>query len=201
MQLYKYLDLLYVRQKNDIFPEHICFTLEFLLPTNYPRESATSFCSPHLPTWVESTHGLWVCGFKKDTSIAVFRGLSRLVWPWRPSDPGMSGLRRQSPASAPCSGRWRRHDTARRPTAGPRSSVSRCSWTGTAASCGRTAAAGRLLAPPPHSSCSRRDSSCSWCSVHRRLPFVTEVSDPCLLWSGLSGAVVWLSGVVQNDVV
>ena len=49
-------------------PVHLCFTLEFLLPTNYPRESATSFCSPHLPTWVGSTHDLWVCGFKKDTS-------------------------------------------------------------------------------------------------------------------------------------
>ena len=51
------------------FPVPFCFTLEFLLPTNYPRESATSFCSPHLPTWVGSTHGLWVGGFKKDTSI------------------------------------------------------------------------------------------------------------------------------------
>ena len=61
---------MYVRQKNDIFPVHFCFTLEFLLPTNYPRESATSFCSPHLPTWVGATHGLWVCGFKKDTSTA-----------------------------------------------------------------------------------------------------------------------------------
>ena len=50
------------------FPVHFCFTSEFLLPTNYPRESATSFCSPHLPTWVGSTHGLWVGGFKKDTS-------------------------------------------------------------------------------------------------------------------------------------
>ena len=50
------------------FPVHFCFTLEFLLSTKYPRESATSFCSPHLPTWVGSTHGLWVCGFKKDTS-------------------------------------------------------------------------------------------------------------------------------------
>ena len=50
------------------FPVPFCFTLEFLLPTNYPRESATSFCSPHLPTWVGSTHGLWVGGFKKDTS-------------------------------------------------------------------------------------------------------------------------------------
>ena len=58
----------YVKQKNDIFPVHFCFTLEFLLPTNYPRESATSFFSPHLPTWVGSTHGLWVSGFKKDTS-------------------------------------------------------------------------------------------------------------------------------------
>ena len=60
----------YVKQKNDIFPVHFCFTLEFLLPTNYQRESATSFFSPHLPTWVGSTHGLWVSGFKKDTSIA-----------------------------------------------------------------------------------------------------------------------------------
>ena len=34
MQHYKYLDLLYVRQKNDIFPVHFCFTLEFLMPTN-----------------------------------------------------------------------------------------------------------------------------------------------------------------------
>ena len=50
------------------FPVYFCFTLEFLLPTNYPHESATSLCSPHLPTWVGSTHGLWVCGFKKDTS-------------------------------------------------------------------------------------------------------------------------------------
>ena len=68
MQLYKYLDFLHARQKNDIFPVHL-FYLRILLPTNYPRESATSFCSPHLPTWVGSTHGLWVCGFKKDTSI------------------------------------------------------------------------------------------------------------------------------------
>ena len=50
-----------VRQKNDTFPVHLCFTLEFLLPTNYPRESATSFCSPHLPTWVESTR--MACGY------------------------------------------------------------------------------------------------------------------------------------------
>ena len=50
------------------YSQCIYFTLEFLLPTNYPRESVTSFCSPHLPTWVGSTHGLWVCGFKKDTS-------------------------------------------------------------------------------------------------------------------------------------
>ena len=50
------------------FSVHFCFTLEFLLPTKYPRESDTSLCSPHLPTWVGSTHGLWVCGFKKDTS-------------------------------------------------------------------------------------------------------------------------------------
>ena len=54
------------------FPVHFCFTLEFLLPINYPRESATSFCSPDLPTWVGSTHGLWVGGFKKDTSVRSF---------------------------------------------------------------------------------------------------------------------------------
>ena len=67
MQLYKYLYFLYIRQKMS-FPVSFCFTLEFLLPINYPHGSATSFCSPHLPTWIGSTHGLWVGGFKKDTS-------------------------------------------------------------------------------------------------------------------------------------
>ena len=59
-------------------PVHLCFTLEFLLPTNYPRESATSFCNPHLPTWVGSTHGLWVCGFKKDTSVTQTQGSTQI---------------------------------------------------------------------------------------------------------------------------
>ena len=66
------------------FPVHFCFILEFLVPTNYPRESAISFCSPHLPTWVESTHGLWVGGFKKDISTP------------KPSTPFLTPMRRAS---------------------------------------------------------------------------------------------------------
>ena len=46
MQLYKYLDFLYMPMldRRMTFPVHFCFTLEFLLPINYPCESATRFC-------------------------------------------------------------------------------------------------------------------------------------------------------------